>query len=135
MTSDGGVIGVLGQTLAISDCPKELQPFMRELAAIGKEAVDMEEEDTRNAMTYAQNGQDIPPPRLERVKKIFEEGIGHELESSGRRSIDEDRERRRSVEGRAVAFSNRINGLSLALTRLRAFRERQDDVFKVLSGI
>jgi hypothetical protein len=32
-------------------------------------------------------------------------------------------------------FANRINKLALGLTILRAFKERQAEVFKVLSGV
>ncbi|THH27320.1 hypothetical protein EUX98_g6863 [Antrodiella citrinella] len=45
------------------------------------------------------------------------------------------RRRTTSTEGRAVAFANRINALALGMTRLRAFRERQEAVFKVLIGV
>ncbi|KAG8811575.1 hypothetical protein FRC17_002399, partial [Serendipita sp. 399] len=42
---------------------------------------------------------------------------------------------RRSLEGTAVQFANRINGLALQLTRLRMFQERQDMVFKILASV
>jgi len=66
-------------------------------------------------------------PGMERVKTMLEEGIGHDSADAS--------QGRRSVEGRAVAFMNRVNSLALALTRLKAFRERQKEVFRVLSGI
>ena len=63
----------------------------------------------------------------------------HEGRENGRRSnTSESREGRRrttSTENRAVAFANRINALSLGMTKLRAFRERQEAVFKVLIGV
>jgi hypothetical protein len=58
---------------------------------------------------------------------MLEEGVGHD--------VGQGSEGRRSVEGRAVAFTNRVNALALGLTRLKAFKERQRDVFKVLAGI
>ncbi|KAK0469404.1 uncharacterized protein EV420DRAFT_1257453 [Desarmillaria tabescens] len=129
MTPEGGVVGVLGQPLMLSDCPIQLQPFMMELAAIGRDSKELEAEDDRTAMQYAQQGRDIPAPRMERVRKILEEGVGysdrHRDEANGRRS----------VEGKAVAFANRINALSLGMTKLKAFRERQEYVFTVLAGI
>ncbi|KAF8881318.1 hypothetical protein BD779DRAFT_1445586 [Infundibulicybe gibba] len=125
MTADGAVVGVLGQPLTLDDCPPELRPFMRELAGIGNQAKEIEEDDDKVAMEHAQRGEDIPPSSMERVRTMLREGI----------SAQEEDGRRRSVQGRAVAFMNRINGLSLGLTKLRAFRERQDDVFKVLAGI
>ncbi|KAI0313853.1 hypothetical protein OF83DRAFT_1086047 [Amylostereum chailletii] len=129
LTPDGGVRGVLGQELTLEACPVELRPFMMELAAIGRHANEIEDQDTEEAMKHAERGEDIPAPRLERVRMMLEKGAGHE----GRR--DEERAGRASVEGRAVAFANRINALALGMTRLRAFRERQDEVFKVLSGV
>ncbi|KAJ7510101.1 hypothetical protein B0H11DRAFT_1176303 [Mycena galericulata] len=129
MTADGAVIGVLGQNLTLAQCPPELRPFMAELASIGRAAREMQEEDDETAMKYAARGKVIPPTRMDRVRMMLEEGVGY---AQGQR---ENEEGRRSVEGRAVSFTNRINALSLGMTRLRAFRERQADVFKVLAGI
>ncbi|KAG6845248.1 hypothetical protein H0H87_011983 [Tephrocybe sp. NHM501043] len=129
ITPDGAVVGVLGTPLTLADCPQELRPFMLELAAIGAQAKDIEDADNETAMQYAQRGEDIPPSKMDRVRKMLEQGVGY---AEGRQEAAEGR---RSVEGRAVAFTNRINALSLGMTRLRAFRERQDEVFKVLSGI
>ncbi|THH17908.1 hypothetical protein EW146_g2999 [Bondarzewia mesenterica] len=129
VTADGSVVGVLGQELTLEACPVELRPFMIELGAIGRHAKEVEDEDTAEAMKLAQRGDDIPPPRIERVREMLEKGVGYE----GRRG--EESHRRSSLEGRAVAFTNRINALALGMTKLRAFRERQDDVFKVLAGI
>ncbi|KAJ6597124.1 hypothetical protein DFH09DRAFT_1357178 [Mycena vulgaris] len=129
MTTDGAVIGVLGQNLTLAQCPPELRPFMAELAAIGRAARELQEEDDMTAMQCAQRGKPIPTTRMDRVRMMLEEGVGY---AQGRRDSDEGR---RSVEGRAVSFTNRINALSLGMTRLRAFRERQGDVFKVLAGI
>ncbi|KAJ6630583.1 hypothetical protein B0H10DRAFT_835798 [Mycena sp. CBHHK59/15] len=129
MTPEGSVIGVLGQALTLQQCPPELRPFMAELAAIGRQAKELQEEDDMTAMQYAQRGKAIPPTRMDRVRMMLEEGIGC---AQDRRERDEGR---RSVEGRAVSFTNRINALSLGMTKLKAFRERQEDVFKVLAGI
>ncbi|KAF8330222.1 hypothetical protein F5887DRAFT_1181289 [Amanita rubescens] len=129
VTADGtAIVGVLGTPLRLGDCPTELRPFMQELIAIGAQARELEHVDNETAMKYAQRGEDIPEPILDRVKVIFELGIGNERERARQ-------EGRLSVEGRGVAFANRINALSLAMTKLRAFRERQDQVFKILAGI
>ena len=129
MTPDGAVIGVLGKPLTLADCPRPLQPFMAELATIGKLAKNMEEEDTQIAIQLAQDGKEVPLSRLDRVRSILTEGVGNEGE------ISAARQGRRSVEGRAVAFANRVNALSLGMTKIKAFRERQEGVFKVLAGI
>lgn len=102
---------------------------MVELGEIGHQARALEAEDDETAMKYAERGEDIPPSRMDKVRMMLEEGVGYQ---HGRMEAEEGR---RSVEGRAVAFTNRINALSLGLTRLRAFKERQEDVFKVLAGI
>ncbi|KAF8995023.1 hypothetical protein BDQ17DRAFT_1366074 [Cyathus striatus] len=142
--SDGSVLGVLGKVLTLQECPPHLKPFMLELAAIGREAQQMQDEDTVLAIEHATRGEDIPPlTRMERVGKILEEGVGHDVSSRasayGESRADGgdgvQRARTRSVEGRAVMFANRINALSLGLTRLRAFKARQGEVFAVLSGV
>ncbi|KAF8175861.1 hypothetical protein BJ912DRAFT_1147014 [Pholiota molesta] len=129
VTPDGAIVGVLGQPLTLAECPRELRAFMAELGAIGRQAAEIEAEDDEVAMRLAERGKDIPLSRLDRVKMILEEGVGYE------RGLQDARDGRRSVEGRAVAFANRINALSLAMTKLKAFKERQGDVFKVLGGI
>ncbi|EIW84578.1 hypothetical protein CONPUDRAFT_142800 [Coniophora puteana RWD-64-598 SS2] len=131
VTSEGSVVGVLGRELTLAECPPPLKPFMSELAAIGRKAREMEEEDTETAMQYAQRGDeaDIPLPRLERARAMIEGGVGN------RADRERERDGRRSVEGRAVEFSNRVNALGLGITKLKAFRERQNEVFKVLSSI
>ncbi|KAF9540982.1 hypothetical protein CPC08DRAFT_700895 [Agrocybe pediades] len=131
----GAVRGVLGKELTLAECPKELQPFMRELGEIGREARRMMEEDDEWAIRMVQEGREDElagagteggggGSRMDRVKGMLEEGVGYELRAMGVRS----------VEGRAVAFANRINGLSLGMTKLRAFRERQEDVFAILGA-
>lgn len=129
MTPDGAVIGVLGKPLTLADCPRPLKPFMTELAQIGQRAKEMEEDDTQMVIESVQQGKDIPVSRLDRVRLLLEEGIGNE------RDLREAKQGRRSVEGRAVTLANRINALSLGLTKLKPFRERQEGVFKVLAGI
>ncbi|KAI0289738.1 hypothetical protein BC826DRAFT_592120 [Russula brevipes] len=134
VTDDGTVLGVRGVPLTLAECPAPLRPLMRELAAIRREAAHIEEEDTREAIRLVQEGREVPAPRLERARILLERGPGADCDDAdgarGRASCG-----RRSVEGRAVAFANRVNALALAMTRLPQFRERQDDVFKVLAGV
>jgi hypothetical protein len=102
---------------------------MSEFSGIGREAEHMEEEDTMAVIQLVQEGREgeAAVPRLERARLLLERGAGYDVdsESSGRRS----------AEGRAVAFANRVNALALAMTRLPQFKERQDDVFRVLAGV
>ncbi|PCH39339.1 hypothetical protein WOLCODRAFT_158902 [Wolfiporia cocos MD-104 SS10] len=138
--------GVLDKTLRLSQCPPELRPFMAELCAIGKAAHEMEEEDSLATVHALEHDQEPPSPRLERVRDIIEGGVGHMFHSHGTRSRGssaahsegrptEHRRRTGSTENRAVAFANRINALALGMIQLRAFKERQDTVFKVLAGV
>ncbi|CAL1717389.1 unnamed protein product [Somion occarium] len=145
--------GVLDRSLSLSECPADLRPFMQELCAIGQKMKEMQEEDSEATVDALQHGQEPPLPRLDRVRGIIEGGVGHVyneprsrsrspcISGEERRSHDgqrpmstDPRRRKTSTENRAVAFANRINALALAMTKLRAFRERQDIVFKVLSG-
>ena len=132
-TEDGSVIGILGKRLTISECPVDLRPFMIELSIIGQQAKSMEEEDNQHAMKLAQQGlsDDIPLSRLDRVRLLWEKGVGYD----NHHHQDDDNGGRRSVEGRAVAFANKVNALGLALTKLKPFKERQEYVFNVLGGI
>jgi len=132
------VRGVLGQEMTVKDCPNELKPFMLELAAIGFAAKEAEEEDDNDAIERVSRGEQPPEPRMERVRNVLEQGIGYDTRQrtasvTARRS-SEDRGRR-SIEGRAVTLANRINGLALGLTRLKAFKDRQNNVFTVLAAI
>lgn len=112
-----------------------MRPFFSELVSIGREARRIEEQDTELVVKMIAEGQEgVPTPRLERVKSMLQWGIGVERDGS-RRDKNGERERKESVQGRAVAFANRISALALGLTKLKAFRERQDYVFKVLESI
>lgn len=126
---DAVVIGVRGVPLTLSDCPAPLRPLMSEFSAIGREAAHIEEEDTMAAIRLVQEGREgeVAVPRLERARLLLERGAGYDVDSGSNG--------RRSVEGRAVAFSNRVNALALAMTRLPQFKERQDEVFRVLAGV
>jgi len=121
---------VRGIPLTLAACPVELRPLMREFAAIGREAALMEEEDTMEAVRLVQEGREgeVRTPRLERARFLLEHGAGYDMTNS-------DGARRWSAEGRVVLFTNRINAHALTVTRLPQFRERQDDVFRVLAGV
>jgi hypothetical protein len=55
-------------------------------------------------------------PRLERARLLLERGAGYDVGGGG--------SGRRSAEGRAVAFANRVNALALAMTRWPQFKAR-----------
>lgn len=138
--------GVLGKNLTLSQCPRELRPFMQELCDIGETAKKTEEEDSEASVAALQEGKEMPRPRFDRVRDILKGGVGWAYDESresdsegsgGTRGANGSATRRRttSTENRAVAFANRINALSLGMTKLRAFKERQEAVFQVLIGV
>ncbi|KAH9918293.1 uncharacterized protein B0H18DRAFT_1031437 [Fomitopsis serialis] len=132
------IYGVLDKTLLLSQCPPDLRPFMAELCAIGRAAHEMEEQDSVATVQALERGEDPPLPRLDRARDILEGGVGHAFDGAAAADVPRAADHRRrttSTENRAVAFANRINALALGMTRLRAFRERQDMVFKVLAGV
>jgi hypothetical protein len=78
---------------------------------------EMDQQDMEEAMRLVQAGKDIPLLMMDGVRKMLEEGIGHDVAP-----LDQGR---RSIEGRVVAFTNRVNALALGMTRFKMFRERQ----------
>ncbi|KAI6025725.1 hypothetical protein F5J12DRAFT_445782 [Pisolithus orientalis] len=129
VTPDGTIVGILGRELTLQECPHELKPLMAELVSIGHSARQMTEEDDLFAAQCLQGGEELPESRLERVKKMLEGGVGYD------QAQGDDESDRRSIEGRAVVFTNRINALGLGILQIKSFRERQAEVFKVLGVI
>jgi hypothetical protein len=128
--STDGVWLVRGRRLTLDECPAQLRPLMREFVAIGMEAERIEEDDTEVAIALAQQDRAVPVPRLERARMLLERGAGYDV-----REGERDTGGRRSTEGRAVAFANRVNALALGMTRLPQFKERQAEVFRVLAAV
>jgi len=133
MTPDGAIRAVMGQRVTMEMCPRELQPFTRELMAIGSMVKETEEEDNADAIEVISRGGEPPEPRMERTKKVLENGVGYDRHRLD--SVEDRNSSRRSVRGRAVSLANRINALALGMTRLKAFRDRQNDVFSILAGL
>lgn len=128
-TADGAIRAVMGQKLSLEMCPPELKPFMAEFVAIGSAVKKCEAEDDADAIKIISKGGMPLEPRMERTKQVIENGVGYCSRRSG------DGGNRRSLEGRALTLANRINALALGMTRLKAFRDRQNDVFIVLAGL
>lgn len=134
ITPDGAIRAVMGQQLKIQMCPREYRPFLIELVAIGSAVKDCEAEDDADAVDIISKGGVPPEPRMERTKKVLENGVGYDTRRArGRGAMNTNRPR--SVRGRALTLANRINALALGTTRIKAFRERQNDVFSVLAGL
>lgn len=133
ITPDGEIRAVMGQRVTVKSCPRELRPFTIELLAIGSAVKDCEAEDDVDAVNVISKGGVPPEPRMERTKRVLENGVGYNIRRQ--RDGGEPNANRRSVRGRAVTLANRVNALALGMTRLKAFRERQNDVFSVLAAL
>jgi hypothetical protein len=131
VTPRGTVKVILGGELRLHDCPEELRPLMIELVSIGVDAQKMVEEDDVEAIRLVTEGRDPPEPRLDRVIKMLEQGVDYQYQL--RQGLQPE-PLRRSIEGRALQFANRLNTLALRLSRLPTFQERQDYVFQILAG-
>ena len=130
---DGSIDGGVGMQLTIGECPDALKPLMVELADIGKQVKKIRKEDTDAAIDAAQRGDRPTVPRLDELKRILQDGVGCDR---GPDACDgEQLARRESIEGRTVAFSNRINALALNISKVKTFRERQNEVFEILSAV
>lgn len=129
---DGSVEGA-GLQITIGECPEALQPLMVELGDIGKQAKKFGKKDTEATIDAIQRGDDPPIPRLERLRRMLQEGVGYDR----RPGTDNGEQlcRRESVEGKTVSFSNRINTLALNISKIKTFRERQSEVFEILSAV
>ncbi|KAF8557094.1 hypothetical protein OG21DRAFT_1435768 [Imleria badia] len=131
--SDGSIDGGAGLQITVSECPEALKPLMMELGNVGKQAKKFGKKDTEAAIEAAQRGDEPKVPRLEKLHRMLQEGVGYDL---GQNADDgEQRARRGSVEGRTVAFSNRINTLALNISKIKTFRDRQSEVFEILSAV
>lgn len=131
--SDGSIDGGVGMQLTVGECPDALKPLMVELGDIGKQVKKIRSEDTEAAIEAAQRGDEPRVPRLDYLRRMLQEGVGCDRDASN--GNGEHRGRRSSVEGRTVAFSNRINALALNISKVKTFRERQHEVFEILSAV
>ena len=131
VTPAGDVQGVLGQQIMFDECPDPLKPIMRELAVIATQVRKISEEDDEHAMQLLAEGRDeelaASVTRMDRLKRMLERGVGaEEAESPNGRTM--------SLKGTTIQLANKINALALRMTQLPAFRERQTDIFKIVSG-
>jgi len=118
-----------GHRLTLNACPEPLRPFMAELIAIGRDAQAIRVADNEVTIKAIERGDaDIPEPRFDRVKTVIINGV----RVSGASAETRSRSRKGSVEGRTVAFANRVNALGLSISKIKAFRDREKLVFEVL---
>lgn len=116
---------------------------MKEIILIGIEAGKIEDADTEELVKRLSESskEEAWEPRLDRVRKILIGGLSnngdYDTGNATSRVCGEEggRIRRKSVQNSTLAFANRINALSLGMTSLRGFKERQSEVFTVLMGV
>ena len=92
----------------------------------------IEGEDAESVIALAQQRRAVPVPRPEHARMLLERGAWYDVREGER---EWDMSGRRRAEGRAIAFANRVNALALGMTRVPQFRERQAEVFRVLSAV
>lgn len=110
--------------------PSAYRACMAELGAIGGEARKMGEEDDDRAIAYVARGKPLSEPRMGRVKKLLERGVGY-VDAKGR--VRGGTSSGGQGTGRSRLFANRINRLSLDIVKLPGFHQRQE-VFRILQG-
>lgn len=140
---DGSIDGGFGLQITLEECPDALLPLMTELGDIGKQMKKIRQRDTEAAIEAAQRGEEPGVTRLEHLERILQEGVGYDRSDACSSTCErpnghggcEHLVRRESVEGRTVAFSNRINALALNIAKIKTFRERQSEVFEILSAV
>ena len=110
--------------------PPAYRARMAELGAIGREARKMGEEDDDRAIAYVARGKPLCEPRMGRVRKLLERGVGY-VDAKGR--VRGGTSAGGEGTGRSRLFANRINALSLEIVELPGFHQRQD-VFRILQG-
>lgn len=120
-TSDSpNLIVMMGREMRLTDLPGAYRTCITELAAIGREATKLSEEDDERAIAYVARGKALPEPRVGRVRKLLERGVGF-VGADGR--IRGAKESSGNGTGRSREFSNKISALSVEMMKLPAFQE------------
>jgi hypothetical protein len=116
--------------VCLGGLPPSYRACMAELGTIGREARKMGEEDDDRAIAYVARGKPLSEPRMGRVKKLLERGVGY-VDAKGR--VRGGTGGGGEGTGRSRLFANRINALSLDIVKLPGFHQRQE-VFRILQG-
>lgn len=115
----------------LGSLPPAYRACIAELGAIGREARKMGEEDDDRAIAYAARDKPLCEPRMGRVRKLLERGVGY-VDAKGR--VRGGTSAAGDGTGRSRLFANRINALSLDIVKLPGFHQRQE-VFRILQGL
>jgi hypothetical protein len=120
------VVHMMSREVRLSALPGAYKTCMATLAAIGREARKLSEEDDERAIAYVARGRPLPEPRVGRVRRLLERGVGY-IGADGR---VRGAESGRGGTGRSREFSNKINQLALDMMRLPAFQEQMLRILK-----
>jgi hypothetical protein len=116
------LVSMMGREIRLTDLPGAYRTCITELAAIGREARKLSEEDDERAIAYVARGKALPEPRIGRVRKLLERGVGF-VGSDGR--VRGAKETSGNGTGRSREFSNKISALSIEMMKLPAFQEEE----------
>lgn len=125
-TDTPNLIEMMGREIRLTDLQGAYRTCITELAAIGREATKLSEEDDERAIAYVARGKPLPEPRIGRVRKLLERGVGF-VGADGR--VRGAKESSGNGTGRSREFSNRISALSVEMMKLPAF---QEDMLRIL---
>ncbi|KAI5480950.1 6-phosphofructo-2-kinase / fructose-2,6-bisphosphatase [Pseudohyphozyma bogoriensis] len=120
------------RVIGVSQTPPYLRPFLAKLGQISDVAKQMGEADDERAMREAAAGEEMSVPRLDRLRERLENGAGDRGRDA---SVEGDGEDDGEGELSNTRLGNEINRLALGMANLPAFRDRQVEVFKILSSV
>lgn len=122
------LVTMMGRQIRLTDLPGAYKTCMTELAAVGREARKLGEEDDERAIAYVARGKSLPEPRLGRVRKLLERGMGYVDATGHVRGSSHNS----GGTGRSREFSTKITALSLEMMKLPDFQGQQE-LFKIFS--
>ena len=113
------LIQVTSRNVRLTDLPGAYRTCATELASIGREVRKLREEDDERAIAYVARGKALPEPRIGRVQKLLERGVGW-VGTDGRVRGTSNRS---GGTGRSLEFSSKITALALEMMKLPAFQD------------
>ncbi|KAG8782714.1 hypothetical protein FRC15_006471 [Serendipita sp. 397] len=113
------LISMMEREIRLSDLPGPYKTCFTQLAAIGREARKLREDDDERAIAYVARGKPLPEPRIGRVQKLLERGVGYVGPDGRIRGTSNSS----GGTGRSREFTSKITALALEIMKLSAFRE------------
>ncbi|KAG8814626.1 hypothetical protein FRC17_001038 [Serendipita sp. 399] len=113
------LITMMSREIRLTDLPGAYKTCFTQLAAIGREARKLRQDDDERAIAYVARGKALPEPRIGRVQKLLERGVGYVGPDGRIRGTSNSS----GGTGRSREFTGKINALALDIMKLHAFRE------------